>query len=194
MSNTPRLICLVGNPQAGKTLVQEILQRDYGVIPVDDGHPLRDFAMRHFGLSQDDCYTQAGKKRTTEICGVEWENRKILGELGAALEKTFGDFIMPWMATRALCGNQTYSFGSVRRDQPLFYDDKGAVIIEIQNPSARPTGNEWDEYNDSCVDYVIENAALHRGMSHKDALADLTSKVRLICEEIGLERLSEEVA
>jgi hypothetical protein len=156
-----RYIALCGNPKAGKSTVQKILQDLYDVLPVDDGLCLRDFAMRHLGLGQLDVSTQEGKSRQTKILGKSWENRKILGELGAVLENLFGEHIMPWVATRGLKGKGAYSFGSVRKTQGRFFKEqfgKEAVVVEVRRNGAGPSGNAFDAYDRSAVDMVIDNS------------------------------------
>jgi len=178
----PRYIAICGNPKSGKSEVQKILNRAYGVQPVDDGEPLREFAIRNLGLSYEDAYTQEGKLRSTTICGEEWQNRKVLGELGNALEKTFGKHIMPFMAvqaTKRLGHARAFSFGSVRRDQGLFYKQAGcALVLEVANPSAGPSNYEFDQFDRSAVDITIQNDALFRGFTRERALEDLEMKVR----------------
>jgi hypothetical protein len=156
-----RYIALCGNPKSGKSTVQKILHDRYGVLPVDDGLCLRDFAMRHLGLTLLDVSTQEGKTRHTNILGKSWENRKILGEFGAALENLFGEHIMPWVATRGLNGNGVYSFGSVRKTQGHFFKEqfgREAVIVEVMRKGVGPTGNAFDAYDRSMVDMVIDNS------------------------------------
>ncbi|MBO6509168.1 MAG: hypothetical protein JJ979_11950 [Roseibium sp.] len=176
-TSLPRLIAIVGIPQSGKSEVQKILHKDYGVQPVDDGHPLRQFAMDHFGLAWEDVHTQEGKKLYSMINDASWQNRKALGELGACIEKTFGEWIMPWMAVQKLPDVGSFSFGSVRRSQPLFYKKHGGVVIEVSNPLARPTGNEWDEFDRSAIDYTIINNGQIRGLPREESLEDLRQKV-----------------
>src|SRR5262249_32968518 len=130
----PHLIALSGHPKSGKSLVQDYLRDEYGVVPVDDGRPMRQFAIQFLGLSEADCYTQEGKARISKILGRDWQNRKILGELGKRLEAMFGPHIMPFMATRGLDEKQCYSFGSVRRDQGAFYKAMGGIVIGIDRP------------------------------------------------------------
>ena len=49
--NLPRFIALCGYAGAGKSEVQKILRADFDVLPVDDGWPLRDYAIRHMGAN-----------------------------------------------------------------------------------------------------------------------------------------------
>lgn len=152
----PRLIALCGNPHAGKSEVQKLLE-DAGYNPVDDAWPVRDFAMRHFGLTKDDVTTQAGKDRYTEVNGVMIQNRAILGLSANSLEQQFGDHILPWMALRGLDGHKAYSFGSVRRDQAKTYTAAGGCVIGVRRPGVGPTGNEFDRFDESLVDVWIDN-------------------------------------
>ena len=153
----PQFIALVGLPKSGKSEVQTILHQHFNVLPVDDGEPMRLFAMDFLGLSEEDVYSQEGKLRTTVINGHVWENRKILGELGRALETLFGADILPWIATRGARLDQSYSFGSVRMKQPWFYKRAGGVVIGIRRPGTVPTGNSWDEFDVNAVDVWIDN-------------------------------------
>lgn len=176
----PRFIALCGNPKSGKSLVQEILHKTYGVKPVDDGWPLREFAINNLGLDYEQVTTQEGKKEWITILGRTWQVREILGELGNRLEAMFGAHIMPFMAV-ASCGKRTgqhFSFGSVRRDQGLFYKSlDSALVIGIENPLAGPSPYEFDQFDRSTVDVWINNDALARGMSPELAREDLEMKV-----------------
>lgn len=153
----PHLIGLCGNPKCGKSTAQRILQNRFGVIPIDDGYPLRDFAMRHFGLTWEEVHSQEGKALYTEVLGQSWQNRKILGDLGALLEGHFGEHILPWMVTRDLDPNQRYSFGSVRKTQGQFYKQKGGILIGITNPIAPPSGYEFDRFDHDIIDVWVHN-------------------------------------
>ncbi|AMB48289.1 hypothetical protein [Methylobacterium sp. AMS5] len=162
MSTTlPRYIALCGNPKAGKTLVQTILQQDYGVQPIDDGLPLREIAVQQFGLTWDQVSTQAGKTEFVDVNGQPWQIRKILGEIGNALEDKFGRNILPALAIpraeREHPDAKAFSFGSVRRDQGLVYRDRLGMVIGVRNPLAPPTGNEFDTFDETIVDFWIEN-------------------------------------
>lgn len=137
---------------------------------------MRDIAMEHFGLDYDDVYTQDGKDRTTSIDGVEWQNRKILGEIGLALEAHFGPDIVHWIATRGLEEGASYSFGSVRRNAAAIKRD-GGVLIAIRNPMTVVREHDFDGFEISLIDAWIENDALSRGMTKRAGLADLEAKV-----------------
>jgi hypothetical protein len=166
-----KMIALCGAPGAGKSEVQQYLRKHYDVMAADDGHPLRDFAMRHLGLSHADVYTQEGKARTAVFPGGKsMEVRKALGELGNAIEALFGPEAIPEMAAkRALAqakasGWKAVCFGSVRRDQGKLFKAYGAKIVEIRRPGYLIV-NEFDRYDASLADAVINNdsslAALH---------------------------------
>lgn len=186
----PRIIALCGNPKAGKSEVQKMLHRHYGYEPIDDGHVLREFAVEKLGLSWDDVATQEGKVRETEILGKTWQHRKVLGEFGKVLEGMFGEWIMPFIATRNLDPNKRYSFGGCRKTQGLFYRQMGGLVVEIDNPDAGPSGNDFDLWDKSAVNYVLRNdAPFHKrngvvGYEAMNTLANLEGKVFKMIEEI----------
>lgn len=161
-----KLIALCGAPGSGKSEVQQYLKERYNVRAVDDGHPLRDFAMRHLGLSQHAVSTQDGKAtRVTFPGGKSMLVREALGELGNRIEDLFGDDAIPAMALEAarrehaaagLGASIAYCLGSVRRSQGAFYKKHGAKVVEIVRPGANIV-NEFDSYDRSCVDLTITN-------------------------------------
>lgn len=173
----PHLVGLCGNPKSGKSEVQKILNKRFGVIPIDDGEVLRQFCIDYLGLSYDDVYSQEGKARYTEILHRNWQNRELLGELGNRLEEMFGNFIMPFIATRPLNDKYSYSFGSVRKNQGLFYKERGGLIIGVRNPLALPSGHQFDLFDEDIVDFWIDNDAQARGLSREEGLRDLETKV-----------------
>ena len=174
MLRIPHLIAICGYPGSGKTEVQNILA-EIDVLPVDDGAPVRDFAMRHLGLTRDQTHTQEGKAENSDIAGVYWNNRTILGELANRLEEMFGPHIMPYMATRTLFECNSYSFGSVRRDQGWFYKSQGGIVIGVRRPGVGPSGNEFDEFDFESVDFWIDNDG---------TVEDLRFKIEIILQSI----------
>lgn len=171
----PRYIGLCGNPKAGKSEVQRILDKLYGYQPVDDGYVLREFAVNKLGLTWDDVQTQDGKARFTEILGKNWQHRDILGTLGNHLEEMFGEEIMPFIACNTLPKAGIYSFGSVRKTQGAFYRRVGGKVLEIRAPWAGPSPYAFDKFDASMVDLVIEN---------NGTIAELEDKVRAAVEAV----------
>ena len=162
----PLLIALCGNPKAGKSTVQKIMQDDFGVLPVDDGRVLRDIGKMVFGLSEADVTTQAGKTRITRISDptaskAEWENRDILGTIGNLLERTFGELVVPRATIRSIAADLKHasavSFGSVRKRQGLAYLEQGGIVIEVVNPGVGPSPYDFDWYDPELVDFQIHN-------------------------------------
>ena len=155
--NRQMLIALCGHPKSGKSEVQRFLQ-EYGVKPIDDGRPLRRFAMENLGLSNEDVYTQEGKMREFSIGDQSMTVRKFLGEFGNALESKFGADFIPELAVRSLHNQYGwFSFGSVRREQGRVYQRHGGIIVEIVRPGVGPSEHEFDRYNADIVDYRITN-------------------------------------
>lgn len=184
MQHLPRFIGICGNPGCGKSLAQSLLAELYDYHAVDDGFALRDFAMRHLGLSRDDVYTQEGKKRVSEILNREWQHRDVLGTLGKQLEDMFGEHIMPFMAMQSLESDKRYSFGSVRKTQGSFIKARGGAIIAIRNPLAGPSQYAFDWFDPNSVDAWVENDGLARGLpadlARMDLRAKLTNALRML--------------
>lgn len=173
------LIAICGHPRSGKTEVQRLLQKLYGVEPIDDGWPLRDYAMRHMGASHFDVCTEPGKRSLAYMSGepvvdartgehLTW--RRVLGLIGMQFEELFGGNHLPRCALLRVKSKPgaVYSFASVRRDQPLFYKQHGALVVEVSRPDVGPTGNDFDVWNGSVTDFVINNDG---------SLADLKGRV-----------------
>jgi len=164
MQSKPLLIAICGRPGSGKSALQEILHRNYGIVPRDDGDVIRKHCMRIGGLSEDDVFTQSGKKRFTEVNGMNWQNRKMLGEYGRMIEQMFGENIVAdlavreahqdWERDKSIIG---YSFGSVRRNQGVLYRKLGGIVIQVEKPGVPESGNDFDLYNTSCINYSILN-------------------------------------
>lgn len=156
------LIGLCGAPKAGKTEVATMLESHYGANVVDDGLPLRQAAMKLYGLSHSDVFTQEGKARKIEVCGREFTVRQLLGDLGNLLEGFYGDQFMPERALariaalRAADPTQRFVFPSVRKNQGLSYRQNGGIVVEVKRPGFEPV-NDFDHYDKSLVDYTIVN-------------------------------------
>jgi hypothetical protein len=180
MTDRPRIIALCGHPGSGKSTAQKILNERFGAINIDDGWPMRDFAIRHLGWSLEDVTTQEGKAEIVEFAGKEFQRRWLLGELGNAIEALLGPDVIPLMAARGLEPGRLYCAGSVRREQGNVWKRFGALIIKIDNPVAESSPYEFDRFNEALVDITIENHGLAWGHSPSAALDDLTEKLDAI--------------
>jgi len=150
-------IALCGPSKAGKTTVQQILSEEFGVIPVDDGRVLRDMGKLVFGLTEYDVTTHEGKAKKVEILDREWEVKEILGELGKAIEDNFHEFIVPYVTIKNHCDDDSnYSFGSVRRNQPIFFKNLGGFVLEILREGTE-VKYDFDSYDTDSVDVTIAN-------------------------------------
>jgi hypothetical protein len=176
----PKFIGLCGYPTTGKTEVQKILTRRFGVIPIDDGLPLRRFAADNLDIEPQDPFTQEGKKKIITIIDEEMEVRQFLGELGNALEAKFGEYILPFLAVNSAPvltapAGEVFSFGSVRKYQGHFYKQQGGIIVEVRRKGVVWSGNAFDLYDRDAVDIVIQNDG---------TLEDLEAIVWTIFDEI----------
>lgn len=161
MVNSRKFIALCGAPESGKSTVQKYLQTEFGVVPVDDGYPCREIAVRHFGLGWNDVNTQEGKLRTVELPGGRsMEVRRLLGSIGNKLEEIAGDTFIPESAIQRVrhVDASAFSFGSVRRDQGWVYKQHGGIVVEIVRPGYG-IKNPFDWYDPSAVDITIKNVA-----------------------------------
>ena len=171
--NLPKYIALCGYSGAGKSEVQKILRADFDVLPVDDGWPLRDYAIRHMGATEAQVFTQEGKTQLAWINGapvidhvtgshMTW--RQVLGRIGDQLEALMGTHHMAQCAmlrTELMPDSNPYkhfSFGSVRKDQAGAYKLKGGLVIGIKAPWAPWNENAFDLFDESAVDLWIENS------------------------------------
>ncbi len=158
----PRFIAICGNPTSGKSTAQRLLHNALGYVPVDDGRPLRDIAIKWLGLTEQQVTTQTGKLEMVEINGRQWQVRDVLGEIGNAFEEKFGGDVIPLMAMQhyGLLGEISrggYSFGSVRRSQGHFYRRHGGMVIEIERPGVGPSPFEFDRYDKDAIDFTVIN-------------------------------------
>lgn len=159
----PKIIALCGRPKSGKSEVAEMLERDYGYLVVDDGYPMRDFAVRHFGLTWEDVSTQDGKTKLVSLPKGTFTVRQILGELGNALEEKFGADVIPLMAFTQIRKkleidpDLRFVMPCCRRAQGFFWRANGGVVMEVENTYVLPSGNAFDLYDKAAVDITIPN-------------------------------------
>lgn len=155
------LIALCGAPLCGKSEVQRVLHQRFNVQPIDDGWPLRDFAIRHCGARILDVVTQAGKAQVFEFPGGKrMVMREFLGEFGNAVEAILGPDAIPAMALNAVKRERGtfpgFSFSSVRRKQGCYLKKQGVKIVEVTRPGVKVV-YDFDKYDRKCVDITIEN-------------------------------------
>lgn len=160
----PYLIGLCGQPGSGKSAIQEVLYKEFNIQPVDDGAIIRQHCSELFDADIEDLQTQEGKRGFMDVNGAEWQRRKVLGEYGYALEKTFGELTVPNYAIRKVLKNHSridgpvgYSFGSVRRGQGAAYINAGGIVIEVVRSGVLESENLWDGYEQDYVSYTFRN-------------------------------------
>lgn len=182
--NLPPIIGICGYPQAGKSTVQKILADLYGVVPLDDGLPLREIAMKYLGLTEHKVATQEGKAETVDINGTPWLVRDVLGQIGNAMEEKFGADIVPLMTVNRYGLDRTdsverptsVSFASVRRRQGWFWRNRGALVIEVVRPGA-VMGAEFNAYDPAAAHCaVINDGTIDQLRKKVSAVVNLASR------------------
>ncbi|MBK1666711.1 hypothetical protein CKO28_01455 [Rhodovibrio sodomensis] len=97
----PPYVALCGYPESGKSAVQDIIHERYGILPADDGWPLRAACIELYSLTRRHVTTQEGKVEQVELPEETREVRYLLGEIGNAVERLHGMDFIPWAAIRA---------------------------------------------------------------------------------------------
>ena len=99
MTARPTCLALVGAPEAGKTTVQGLLERLYGIEAADDSRPIRDIAIMLYGLDEHDVATAAGKAAPLAPRRANWRDGTTTRTIAAYL---YGD--LPANETVEVCG------------------------------------------------------------------------------------------
>lgn len=158
------LVALCGWPKSGKSEIAKILHENLGAQVVDDGRVLRDACKALYGLSESDVSTQEGKAATRQVCGRNFQHRQLLGDLGNLLERYYGEQIIPELTLARLrqedpylLNAPLYVFPSVRKTQGITYKAAGGIVVEVRRPGCGDSGNDFDRWDASLVDMVIDN-------------------------------------
>ena len=192
MLEKPKIIALCGRPGSGKTTLAKILKCNLGYEIIDDAMPMRDIAMRHFGLTPEDVFTQHGKRKNIEFMNEDWTVREILGQIGNALEDKFGPDVIPTMAFMQMNKEQNahknFVLPSVRRKQGLFWESKGALVVEVYNPyiiDRRPFA--FDQYDKSAIELQVTNNfnPAEPGLNIKECLDQFYANFRWHARQCG---------
>lgn len=156
-----RHVALVGNPKCGKSTIAQMLEDEFGGVIIDDGLILRRALPILTGIPEDWCFSQEGKASAVQIGDREEIVRQGLGELGNWMEARYGEEIMALRAMQLAAAEHPeasfYIYPSVRKTQGRAYRRMGGVVIQVDNPHAPPSGNGFDEWDRSCVDFVVTN-------------------------------------
>lgn len=173
----PRFCALNGGPNSGKSTLAEAMRIHFGIVPIDDGLPLRNACKELYGLSDWHVGTQEGKKSLVEVCGEIVQVRDLLGKLRLDLQNRHGPGFIPWAAmrlARITTGDETTpcSFGSVRGRQGHYYKEAGGIVIEVRRPGFEPI-NDFDQYDRTLVDLTIDNTYASAGQFIEAALQQL---------------------
>ena len=97
----PRYVALNGFAEVGKSTVQKMIEHHYGIVPADDGKPLRESVKALYSLDDWHVYTHEGKRAQVDLPEGPTDVRQLLGDIGLKLEELHGADIIPWAAIRA---------------------------------------------------------------------------------------------
>lgn len=154
-----KFIALCGYPKSGKTEVQKIIERRYGIEAYDDKYPLREAVKVLYGLTDWHVSTQGGKASMIKTPSGEMTVRKAMGDLGCYLEEK-DEFHFARLAVSACLDkspDKQYVFASVRQRQPIFFKNAGnSIVIEVTREGCG-ADDAFDEYDRSAIDLSIEN-------------------------------------
>lgn len=159
LDKTPPIIAICGMPRHGKSTVQEFLHQDLGVVPMDDGLPIRREGMSRFGLTWEQVSTQEGKLETCLAFGREMEVREALGLIGKEWEERDMQYV-PSLALEILRQEGTgapVSYGSVRRNQAQTYMSAAGLVIEVYDPRKPVSSYDFDYFDPRHVHMTIVN-------------------------------------
>jgi len=165
------LIGLCGKPQSGKSSVRFILERQFGFETINVKLPIIKACQELTGVPMQQFMTGEGKE--TLYKGVPL--RVIMGEVGAVMEKLFGEY---HTIDRALGEYEIGDYGkfvvdSLRMSQPTYFTGK---VVEVVSDRSINTGNFFDEYDNSKVDFTITN---------NGTFTDLEQQIAKIVDALG---------
>jgi hypothetical protein len=146
------LIGLCGKPQSGKSTVRFILEQQFGFETINVKIPIIKACQELTGLSLDKFTTNKGKEELYKGVPI----RKIMGEVGAVMEKLFGEY---HTINRALEQHKIGDYGkfvvdSLRMSQPTMFH---AYVVEVVSDRSIDTGNFFDEYEKAEGRYILYN-------------------------------------
>lgn len=133
------------------------------MVGIDDSRPLRELAMKKYGLTEAQVTTQAGKSEIIMIEGVPTEIRVALGGLGKLYEEAYGSNHWVELAIKKFVTDanprQTspISFGSIRMSQGHAVKAAGGMIIAVNNSRIAPSHHDFDQFDHDAVDVWINN-------------------------------------
>ncbi len=146
--------------------------------------------MSLYGLTWDMVSTQSGKRTSVEVCGAISTVRELMGELGCLLEAKHGEFFFPEQAMRHIArldpeARRCFSFASVRGRQPVFYRERGGIVLEVRSPG-RDVHFHFDSFDKSVVDGVILNAP---GMGDEEIIRQVEGALKYYNQRNGKEKV-----
>lgn len=165
------LIGLCGKPQSGKSEVRRMLESNFGFTPICSKEIL--YRISSQVTLQPELYFRSQDYKGLTFNGKT--NREITGTLGDAIESLFGD---SYLVNRALedkpYSEYNYVVDSLRKTQPR--DFKG-MVVEVISERGIDTGNPFDVYDRSRIDYQIPNMG---------NFTDLEKNIAIMLDKLGV--------
>lgn len=152
------LIGICGYPKSGKTTAAKYLAHSKGFALCDDSFYLRKAATSFLQIPVTDALSQEKKEGLVTLPEGQITLREYLGRFGKALEREFGQNVIPYLYNEIMLssdiGNAVLT--SLRMDQPLFWESKGAIILQIVRPGYT-VYHDFDKYELPKNAYTIVN-------------------------------------
>lgn len=165
------LIGLVGKPHSGKSEVRFILE-NLGFQAINTKSSLAMACHELTGVPVAQFQTQEGKE--TLYKGIPL--RQVMGRVQDSLEAMFGDYHTIEVALEKydIWGETNLVLDSLRKTQPRQWPGK---IVEVCSHHSLDTGNPFDYYDDSTVDYRLMNSG---------SLGDLEANIKVMLDYFGV--------
>lgn len=151
LRNYKIIIGLCGKPMSGKGEVRHILESQFGFYSINTKLPLIQATSLLTGIPEYELHNQSTKAKMFR--GFQY--RQVMGKIGDALETMFGDkFLVERALEPHLHSDGRFVVDALRKKQTV---DFPGVVVEVVSHRGIDTRNDFDLYDRSKIDYIIEN-------------------------------------
>jgi dephospho-CoA kinase len=155
------LIGLCGYPGSGKSEVRDILVKEHGFYLLDTKIIIRQMASALTGLPSSEFVTQ--EQKAALYNGIT--RRKIMGELGNAVEGLYGDSFLVNAAIkrfREKAPDRPIVVDALRKDQPK---DFPGLVAQVISSRAQEPKDDFDRFYQGRTNCIIVNDGTHQELS-----------------------------